>query len=153
MFILDVSVSSLHDNLKFIHSLVSGIFLIVAIWLIIRSVLGIINNRTYSKLDKILSYLFIIDLYLQLIFGIVLFNGLGSHGAYDYASGNDIIVSKRLWPIEHIVLMVFALLIANLGFIFSMKSNQDRDKYKKVLIYYCVAIAIITFSLISIYAF
>ena len=57
------------------------------------------------------------------------------------------LASKRFWPIEHIVLMLFALLIANLGLIFSSQSTLDKEKHKKVLIYYMIALIMIAVSL------
>jgi hypothetical protein len=96
-----------------------------------------------------------IDLYLQLIFGLILFSNLGSSLGYDYVSadGTVSVVTKRFWPIEHIVLMIFALFIANLGFILSNKSKESKSKYKKVLIYYCLSILLIAYSLGAIYLF
>ncbi|MFC2151128.1 hypothetical protein ACFLSE_01260 [Bacteroidota bacterium] len=141
--------------IKLLHYIISGTFLIIAVVLISRSIVGIYKKRDYTLIDKILSYTFIINLYLQLIFGLILFSNLGSSLGYDYVSadGGVKMVSKRLWPIEHIVLMIFALLIANLGFIFSNKSQESISKYKRVLIYYCLAILMIAYSLGSIYLF
>lgn len=135
-----------------IHYFISVSFLVIAIWLFIRSIRGIVQNLPYLKLDKTLAYLFIIGLYLQLLFGIVLFTGLSIFG-YDYqsADGGAAMVSKRLWPVEHIVLMLFALFIANLGLIFSGKSNIDSTKYRKISLYYAISIALIAISLASIY--
>jgi hypothetical protein len=62
-------------------------------------------------------------------------------------------VSKRLWPIEHIVLMLFALFIANLGLIISLKSSVDRDKHQKILIYYLISLFMIALSLSINYLF
>lgn len=141
--------------IKLLHYIISGAFLLTAIILIIRSVLGIIKKSAYTLIDKILSSALIINLYLQLIFGLILFSNLGSSLGYDYVSadGGVKMVSKRLWPIEHIVLMIFALLIANLGFIFSNKSQESLAKHKRVLIYYCISIIMIATSLSSIYLF
>jgi hypothetical protein len=123
--------------------------------LIYRSIIGIIKGSKYTFFDKILSSAFIVDLYLQLIFGLILFSNLGSKLGYDYVSadGKVSVVAKRFWPIEHIVLMIFALFIANLGFILSNKSNDNKSKYKKVLIYYCLSILLIAYSLGAIYFF
>jgi hypothetical protein len=60
-------------------------------------------------------------------------------------------VTNRFWPIEHIVLMLFALFIANLGLIFSSSTQISREKYRKVLIYYTIAILMIGLSLGSTY--
>ena len=61
------------------------------------------------------------------------------------------LVTKRFWPIEHIVLMLFALFIANLGLIFSTSTQHDREKHRKVLVYYTIAILMIGLSLSSTY--
>lgn len=140
-------------TIKVLHIIVSVTFLLFAILLIIRSIRGIVKKSPYGKLDKFLSYAFIINLYLQLIFGFVLFTNLGSGNDYNYLGGGDPadLISKRLWPVEHIVLMLFALFIANLGLILSTQTKESRGKFKKVLIYYLLSIVLIAFSLFSIY--
>ena len=155
MTLLDLSRVNLYIVIKLIHSIISITFLVAAVWLIFRSVSGILKNLKYTTLDKVLSYTFIINLYLQLIFGLVLFTNFGSAEGYDYigAGNNEVIVSKRFWPIEHIVLMIFALFIANLGLIFSNKSSIDKEKHSKVLIYYSISILLIIVSLGAIYLF
>ncbi len=135
--------------IKMVHTIISVAFLIIAVWLFIRSVRGIRKNYPYTRLDKFLSYGFIVNLYLQLIFGLILFSNLGSVIDNDYSSAEGAIkiASNRFWPIEHIVLMLFALFIANLGLIFSNQSQVSKEKHKKVLIYYAIAIGMIAISL------
>jgi len=141
--------------IKMFHILVSLTFLLIAIWLFIRSYKGIFKLQPYIRADKLLSYGFIVSLYLQMIFGIILFSNLGSDTGYNYLSvDNSIkIVSKRLWPIEHIVLMLFALLIANLGLIISNNTKSDRHKYINTVIYFSISLLLIVFSLSAIYLF
>ncbi len=138
-----------------LHIFMSISFMVFAIWLFIRSAKGIINNTTYSKTDKILSYFFIITLYLQLVFGFILFSNLGSEMGFSYQSADSSLkmVSKRLWPIEHIVMMLFALFIANLGLIITLNTKSDRRKFFNTLIYYSISILLIMFSLSAIYLF
>ena len=135
--------------LKSIHTLISGSFLVIAIWLTIRSVKGIFKGTTYSKTDKWLSYGFIITMYLQLILGLILFANpnVGAETIYPGVEGALRHASKRFWPIEHIVLMLFALFIANLGLIFSNHTADDKGKYSKILIYYLIAMVMIGLSL------
>ena len=140
-------------SIKVIHYIVSVTFLIFAILLIIRAIRGIVKKTEYGKIDKFLSYAFIVNLYLQLIFGLILFSNLGSGNDFNYLGANDSLklVSKRLWPVEHIVLMLFALFIANLGLINSSKTQKSTGKFKKVLFFYMLSIVLIAFSLFSIY--
>lgn len=147
--ILDFQILDSSNLIKSAHTIISGTFLVIAVWLLTRAVRGIRKNITYSNLDKLLSYGFIITLYLQLIFGLILF---ANPGAEDYTSAEGALkmASKRFWPIEHIVLMLFALFIANIGLIFSNQSHNSKDKYKKVLIYYAIAIVMIAISLTTV---
>ena len=153
MTLLDINPINLYPIVKHIHSVISVTFLIAAVWLIYRSIKGITKSISYSQLDKILSYVFLVNMYLQLIFGLILFTNFGSFQGFNYiGTGNEeLVVSKRLWPIEHIVLMIFALFIANLGLIFSSKSGTDRDKHSKILLYYSISMLLIIVSLGAIY--
>jgi|SRR5659263_67816 len=150
--ILNFEIVDSYSIIKYVHTVISGAFLIFAVWLIIRSVRGIIKNHAYTGFDKFLSYGFIINLYLQLVFGLILFSNHNSaiDNNFSNAEGALKMASNRFWPIEHIVLMLFALFIANLGLILTNQSLSDKEKHKKILTYYVVAILMIATSLIAI---
>lgn len=136
---------------KSLHVIVSGAFVVIAAWVIVRSSRGMLNNVPYTSLDKYLSYGFMILLYFQLVFGLIIFAGPVSFDNYSSVQEGTLkLVSKRFWPIEHIVLMLFALFIANIGLIFSSQTVDSREKHRKVLIYYSIAVAMIVISLIAI---
>lgn len=141
------------DVVKIIHDIVSVTFLLLAITLIYRSVRGIKKHLPYTKTDKYAAIAFIVVLYLQLILGLIMFTNLGAGFDFQYVpDGTTDRVTKRLWPVEHIVLMLFALFIANLGLISTFLSVKSQIRFKKVLIYYSIAMVIIAISLLSIYA-
>jgi hypothetical protein len=142
-----------HQLIKSIHTVISGTFLVTAIWLFYRTFRGYFQNLPYQQLDKVLSYVFIINLYLQLIFGLLLMVGPSTVPGQEIVNPDITMkmVTNRFWPIEHIVLMLFALFIANLGLIFSSSTQISREKYRKVLIYYTIAILMIGLSLGSTY--
>ncbi|MEI6853006.1 MAG: hypothetical protein WCL06_09190 [Bacteroidota bacterium] len=148
-----LSIISAYSLIKLFHTFVSATFLLIAIWLFIRSIHGLIKEIPYKRLDKYLSFGFVVGLYLQFIFGLILFSNLLSGMGYSYISADNTtkMVSKRLWPVEHIVLMIFALVIANLGLIISLKTKSDQGKRKNILIYYSFALCLILFSLFAIY--
>lgn len=138
---------------KMFHYATSFMFLIIAVWLIFRSYLGIVKNHSYKMIDKVLSFAFIVNMYLQLIIGLIMFTNISSMYSLNRDNAELIqeVASKRFWPVEHIVLMIFALFIANLGLIFSIKSKEDKMKFKKVLTYYSLSILLIAISLFGIY--
>ena len=145
--ILSLDLSSTTHVIRYIHVIITATFIVNAIWLIIRSFLGVIKDKPFLGIDKFLSYAFIINLYFQLIFGFILFANLATPMGYDYLNADGAVktISSRLWPIEHIILMLFALFISNLGLILSHKSQTG--KHKKILIYYSVSILLIIISL------
>jgi hypothetical protein len=141
-----------HQVIKLVHSVISLTFLIVATWLFYRAIRGYFKDRSYTRLDKILSYAFIVNLYLHLIFGFLLMANPASQSDQGLANQDiTMMASNRFWPIEHIVLMLFALFIANLGLIFSNSTQIDKEKHRKVLIYYTISIVLIVLSLASTY--
>jgi len=142
-----------HQVIKYVHTIISGCFMIVSIWLFFRAIRGYFQNLAYLRIDKILSYAFIVNLYLQLIFGLLLLANPKAVPGQEVVA-QDItmkLVTNRFWPVEHIVLMLFALFIANLGLVFSNSSQIDREKHRKVLVYYAIAIVMIGLSLSSTY--
>lgn len=155
LFVMTLTTILIQDHLviKYVHTFISCCFMIVAVWLFYRSLRGYFKNLAYLRLDKYLSYAFIVNLYLQLIFGLLLFANPAAVSGQEVV-GQDItmkLVTKRFWPVEHIVLMLFALFIANLGLVFSNSSQFDREKHRKVLVYYAIAIVMIGLSLSSTY--
>lgn len=136
---------------KSFHIVISCTFIIIAVWLIIRSARSIIRKYPYTTLDKYLSYCFIILLYLQLIFGLIIFTGpIPPEKFIPDTEGTLRLVSKRFWPVEHIVLMLFALFIANIGLVFSSQTSDNLEKHRKVLIYYSIAVVMIIISIIAV---
>jgi len=142
-----------HQLIKSIHTVISGTFLVTAAWLFYRTLRGYFQNLPYTRADKVLSYTFIINLYLQLIFGLVLMVSPAAMPGSEIVNPDITmkLVTNRFWPIEHIVLMIFALFIANLGLIFSSSTQISREKHRKVLIYYTIAVLMIGLSLGSTY--
>lgn len=124
-----MQVSNSLDIFKIFHYVVSCIFLVVAVWLLIRTLLGFFKHREYKTIDKYLSFAFIINLYLQLIFGLILFTNLGLTSSSKFLNTGHSI-TERHWPIEHIVIMLFALFVGHLGFILSYKEQSGFEKHK-----------------------
>ncbi len=142
-----LAVSSLLKNL---HTVISITFLVIAVWLLVRTIRGYYEKLTFKKIDLLLSYGFIIALYLQLIFGLILYVSPNKAEHYSNLDGALEMVSRRFWPIEHIILMLFALFIANIGLIFSNQAKESREKFRKIFVYYSIAVALIAISLIMV---
>jgi len=131
-----------------IHIFVSTITILAGISTVTLSILGWSRDREFARKDAILSFLFSISLYLQLILGVIIYIALRSSlegplwGVPD--TEND--ASLRFWAIEHIALMILALFLTQLGRIFVSRTLKSRMKFKASLFYNGSALLLILFS-------
>lgn len=146
---------SFYHILKHSHVGNSAIFSIVAVFLIVLSIRGWVKRKDYSKVDKILSLIFVVTLYLQLFFGILLFilADYQPQNKSEFVEDTVNLFTRRFWSMEHFILMIFALFIAHLGMVFSRKTKDSVAKHKKVLFYYSASLVLVLASLAMIYFF
>jgi uncharacterized membrane protein YozB (DUF420 family) len=129
------------------HIFVSTVFILIAIIVLVRSFRGWRQNTLYTKLDSNLSVIFLIFLYVQLILGVLLYFVLGdkSGGASSLEEAAKQ-MSIRFWALEHFVIMIFALFLSQLGWVFIRKSRLDLNKHKNTLFYFGISILLIVIS-------
>jgi hypothetical protein len=144
----------MHTILINIHIFANMVFALIAITLCTKSLKGYVNHQSYVKTLHYLEYGFLGFLYFGLLLGIILY--FFYHQAYDITQINLQELQRehtsRFWAIEHFSVMFFALMIAQIGKIFTSKPIPDRDKFKYVLFYYGIATTIIFISM-SIYLY
>lgn len=127
-----------------IHRAVSTMFVIMAVILIVRAAKGLKKNRPYTKTDRRIAVLVLLLLYVQLFAGLILYFALGNlrEGASSIEEARRI-MSIRFWALEHFIIMMFALFLSQLGWIFIVKSGLDSTKHKNALLYFGISFLII----------
>lgn len=129
------------------HGIISTAFTITAITILVRSIRGWGLKKAYTKLDKNISVLFLVFMYIQLVLGILLYFVLGNQ-----QSGAESIeeainqTSLRYWALEHFIIMIFALFLSQIGWVFIRKSKLDLNKHKNTLFYFGISILLIFIS-------
>jgi hypothetical protein len=136
-----------------IHIWASILFSLTAIVLCLYYIKSIITETEFSKVHLFLENTFIALLYFGLILGIVL---------YFFIRPDDNVqitieqaraaMSSRFWSIEHFSVMLFALMLAQIGKIFTVRSSLSKDKLKYALFYYGSA-TIVTFTSTGFYLY
>ncbi len=131
-----------------IHIVISTITLLSGILTVVLSAQGWAGKRQFAKADGIVSLLFFIALYLQLILGFIIYFTLRTslEGPFWEVPNTENDASLRFWAIEHIALMIFALFLTQLGRIFIRKSSSAVRKFKASLFYNGAALFLILFS-------
>lgn len=110
--------------------------------------MGLIKNKSVSKIDVSMPLWTTILLYVQLALGTALF----IFYMVDYANGEIDLLKKsalrsRFWAVEHFILMVFTLVVSHIGWVFAKNGKTPRLLYKKNLLYFGIACAMIMVSM------
>ena len=129
-----------------IHIFSSTLFALSAIFESFITVKGLIYKEKYTKIHRISEICFITLIYIGLVEGIIMYFFLDPANkpkvlTLTQALDNSAI---RFWAIEHFCVMLFALLMAQIGFIFTTRSNSDHAKLKYASFYYGIA-TLVTF--------
>lgn len=130
-----------------IHRVVSSIFIVMAIVLLVRSIAGWRLRKPYTVFDRNISAVLLALLYAQLVVGLLLYFELGNQqgGATSMEEATRA-MSIRFWALEHFIVMMFALLLTQVGWIFINKSKLDLNKHKNTLFYFGISILLIIIS-------
>ncbi len=128
------------------HTAVSFVFFLLTIIIVVKSVIGITKKKHYSKLDKNTTILCLVSLYIQFVLGFAIYflDNMDINEKSDIINLNSFI---RFWTVEHIILMLFAMIIAQIGQIIISKTNNSRAKFKKRLLYFSTVFVFVIFSL------
>jgi len=131
-----------------IHIFISSITLLAGIFTIALSIQGLIRKREYGKQDLVLSIVFNVALYFQLILGFLIYYLLRStlEGPLWEVPDTQNDASLRFWAIEHIALMIFALFLTQLGRVYIKRSKGPSRKFRASLFYFGTSLLLILFS-------
>ena len=131
-----------------IHIVISTITLLSGLATVILAGQGWAGKRPFSKADGVVSLVFNIALYIQLILGFIIYFTLRTslEGPFWEVPDTENDASLRFWAIEHIALMIFALFLTQLGRIFIRKSVASVRKFRASLFYNGAALLLILFS-------
>jgi peptidoglycan/LPS O-acetylase OafA/YrhL len=137
---------SAYEILRYLHSGVRFIVLALVLVAIIQSLVGWLGHKTYSKGNRKLNLFAMISAHTQLLIGLALyflspFVQFGSNTMKD--------ATTRYWTVEHIAMMVFALILITIGHSRSKKAVIPEHKHRAIAIFYLLAVIIIVVAILQ----
>lgn len=134
----------MYDILLLLHSWVRWISLVLFVVVIYKSITGL-SGKSYQKIDKTLASSLMGTLHLQLLVGFLLYFFYSP--ITTMAMENMKIAMKaapvRYWAVEHISVMLIAIVVAQFGSIKVKKTSGDKKKFKFQLIFFGLALLLI----------
>ena len=125
-----------------LHNITRWIVLIVGVVAVVRAFMGWFGKKPWVDLDNKLGLYFTISMDVQLLLGLLLYVVLSpittaAFSDFGAAMGDPTV---RFWLVEHIFMMIVAVILAHVGRTLSKKAATDVSKHQRAAIFFTLAI-------------
>lgn len=132
-----------------LHSLVRWAIVIVGVVAVVRAWIGWRGNKPWAQLDDRLGLGFTTVMDLNLLLGLLLyfvFSPITTGAFNDFAGamGNS---GLRFYLVEHISVMIVAVIVAHIGRSRSKKAASDTGKFKQAAIFFTLAMVLVLLAI------
>jgi hypothetical protein len=131
---------NIYSFLLHIHSGLRWIAILILIMSIANAIHKLSKKSRSNTKDCIFNRLALIMMHLQLVFGLVLYF-ISPKVIFEFSSMQDKIL--RFFLVEHISLMVIAIILVTIGYIRADRAVTEIKRYKNIIIYYSIVLLII----------
>lgn len=135
----------MYNILKESHNLLGMMMLLGLLLIIIIIFIGFLRKKPFAKWTKITALIGLIMMHTQVMIGFILYliSPLGKSNFSGESMAHPI---SRFYMVEHPVGMILAAVLITMGYVKAKKDHlQSTAKYKRILIYYTLAFAIIAY--------
>lgn len=134
-----------------VHNLMRWVVLLATIAAIVMAYSGWFGKRDWLPSGKRWSTIAVIALDIQLLIGLILYLFLSPMGlsAFQQFGMSGVMGSSeiRFFAVEHIMMMVIAVLIAHVGTILAKRAANDRARFRAIAISFTIALLVILASI------
>jgi uncharacterized membrane protein YozB (DUF420 family) len=140
-----MTADTLYPIFRILHSVLRWVVILTALFAIIRATTGLSFRRGYMQTDDRAGLWFTISMDLQLLIGLILYFFLSpttriAMQDFGTAMGNS---AMRFFAVEHLALMVVALIVAHVGRSLIRKAPAAQQKHRRALIWYGLAVVLV----------
>lgn len=139
----------MYDFVLLLHSWLRWVVVILAVLVLFRALMGVMNKSAFSAADDKASLFFMISCDVQLLIGLLLYVFLSPITAAAFQDFGSAMkdATLRYFAVEHLSMMLIALVLVHIGRSRSKKATTDLAKHKALLIYYGIAVLLMFASI------
>ncbi len=132
-----------------LHSLVRWAIVIVGIVAIVRAFMGWRGGKPWAQLDDRLGLGFTSVMDLNLLLGLLLYFVLSpiTTGAFRDMGAAMSAPTIRFFAVEHILVMIIAVVVAHIGRSRSKKAADDAGKFKQAAIFFTISMVLVLLAI------
>ena len=133
-----------------LHSVLRWLVLILAVYAIVKAYIGFSQKTPFAKSDNSAGIMFTSMVDIQLLIGLIVYftSGLGFKNIQ--ANGMGYVMKDsfaRFFAVEHVSMMLIAIVLIHIGRSKSKKATDDVSKHKKAFWFYLIGLLIILASI------
>lgn len=130
----------LHSNLLLFHSVIRYFVLIFLVLIVIRSYMGWSKKTEYTANDNKLGTWLLMLTHTQFLLGLILYF---VSPAVVFGANTMKDATARYWTVEHVSMMLIAVVLITVGRATSKKMTDATAKHKRMFIFCVLALIII----------
>lgn len=138
----------MYELLKDLHNILRWVVVLGGLYALVTSFRGLFSRTAWTAADRRAGLIFTSSLNLQLVVGLLLYfvsplvqGALGNMGA---AMAND---ELRFFAVEHLTIMILAVVAAQLGYSLAKRAESDRAKFVRSSVGYLVAAVLVAYAI------
>ena len=133
----------MYSGLLHTHNALRWVILILAVVALVRYLAGWFGKKNFTRTDDKIGLFFVVSVHTQLLIGLVLYFFLSPYTKLFFdTEGAMGMRDLRFWGVEHIVSMVIAVALVQVGRTMSKRSQTHELKFKRAAIFYGIALLV-----------
>ena len=135
----------MYEAIRMIHGLIRWVVLVDIAVLLAFTFIGWMKAGKWSPRERVLGLTVTILFDIQTLLGLIMYFFLSPVTTSAFSNMGAAMKNKemRFFAVEHIVLMILALVCVHIAAVISRKTMEDTTKFKKVFLYTAVAFVLI----------
>lgn len=135
----------MYQIVQTLHSYNRWLVMLMILAVLFRSYSGWLGKKPFEKPDNLFSVILLALTHTQLLLGLLLYFFLSptTQKAFEDFGAAMKDGNLRFYAVEHIFIMLIAVVLIQLGRTFSKKAVADVDKHKKLAIFTTIALVLI----------
>lgn len=131
----------IYEILKSAHSGWRYLVIILLLVAFVNALMGYLGRKPYTEGNRKLNLFTLISAHIQLLMGLALYF------MHDWYKGDSTIPAQRYWKMEHISMMILAIILITVGNSKSKKMDSALMKHRSVFMYFGLALLLITVAI------
>jgi len=128
----------IYEILKSAHSGWRYLVIILLLVAFINALMGYLGRKPYTEGNRKLNVFALISAHIQLVLGLLLYF------MHDWYKGEMSVAIQRYWKMEHIAMMLIAIILITIGNAKSKKVDSALMKHRTIFVFFGLGLLLIT---------